>query len=385
MAALYLDNKLFITCIVLVNVGVFFKLLFIHSINVNFYTILSMIDLIMFLMFFVSKWGTDIIKLAMSESEKANNMLIQLGNTIDVVNTSSIALNKDISNCNSNLQLVKEISGGMENSVQEIAEGVAGQTESVTKISEMMNEADGKVSEINMFSRQLANVSSETIQVVLEGSEKINQMDKQMEIINQAVTKSFSTVQELNNNMDEVNDFLSGITQISEQTNLLALNAAIEAARAGESGKGFAVVADEVRKLAEQSSNTVKQINEIISQIKTKTKNVLDEVHNGNTATQAGGEIVNQVNESFGKIQLSFKDINNFISEELSKIENTSTLFSNIRMEAESIASISKQHAAATEELMATSEESNASIESIYNLMSEIKNSSDNLQGIIRL
>jgi methyl-accepting chemotaxis protein len=96
-------------------------------------------------------------------------------------------------------------------------------------------------------------------------------MQKQIDIINDAVTESLSTVQELDKSMDNINHFLSEISQIAGQTNLLALNAAIEASRAGESGKGFAVVADETRRLAEQSSKMVKGINEIIGDIKNRT------------------------------------------------------------------------------------------------------------------
>jgi methyl-accepting chemotaxis protein len=67
--------------------------------------------------------------------------------------------------------------------------------------------------------------------------------------------------------VQNIAELTQGIAAIAAQTNLLALNAAIEAARAGENGRGFAVVADEVRKLAEQSSQTVKEIEEMVGKV----------------------------------------------------------------------------------------------------------------------
>ncbi len=63
----------------------------------------------------------------------------------------------------------------------------------------------------------------------------------------------------------QIADVIKGIESIASQTNLLALNAAIESARAGEAGKGFAVVANEIRDLATKSSETVKDIEGMIS------------------------------------------------------------------------------------------------------------------------
>lgn len=144
------------------------------------------------------------------------------------------------------------------------------------------------------------------------------------------------------------------------------------------------MLAEEVRKLAEQSAYTVRQIYQIINQIKEKTKNVIDEVSRGQIASQDGEKVVEVVNQNFEMIQVSFKDIDRYISDEINKIGNIADLFSSINVEVESIAGISEEQAASTEELLSTLEEQNLNIKNMYGLIQGIKTSSEKLQGIVK-
>lgn len=73
--------------------------------------------------------------------------------------------------------------------------------------------------------------------------------------------QTVKVVQDLLVNIDEFNQRIGTIAQM---TNLLSLNASIEAARAGDAGRGFAIVAQEIRKLANQVSDITGEIDGLV-------------------------------------------------------------------------------------------------------------------------
>lgn len=76
----------------------------------------------------------------------------------------------------------------------------------------------------------------------------------------------------------ETESIVKYIDLVAKNTNMLGLNASIEAARAGSNGKGFAVVASEIQKLAGNSTESAKQIKQIITSIQSMVNEMIQEI-----------------------------------------------------------------------------------------------------------
>lgn len=344
---------------------------------------MGFLGLLVLVLYFVCKRSADLIELSNSNEAEAQRNEAEAQNMVRVISENTVQLHGNIDKCNSDITLLRDISVTMSTRIKEVSQDVANQSDRFAQINTMMNRADTEMMGINVMSAELSKTSEAASQTLTQSEEQFHQMAEQMKIISFAVQESYATVDTLNKSIEQVNGFLTVISDIANETNLLALNARIEAARAGEAGAGFSVVATQIKKLAEQSAGAVKDIHEIVKDIRTKTDAVLTKATDEEAAVKKGDLITRQVLDSFEEVSSAFKTIDCFIEDEIQKIEHVSEVFSQVRDQSQNISAISQRNIEAANELLGANKEQDDSINIIYRAIGAISESSEQLQELI--
>lgn len=319
--------------------------------------------------------------------EMAKEINHMQNNLKELVYQISAASNHIVSHSEELTHSANEVKSGSEQiatTMQELASGSETQANSASKLSARMNALTTDLSLVNESGEEMEHTSEEVIGLSNRGSQLMNHSREQMNSIDDTVKKAVNKVKELDSYSQSITKMVTVIKDVADQTNLLSLNASIEAARAGEYGKGFAVVAEEIRKLAEQSAQSVSEINDLVGRIQGGTLNFVKSLEDGYEEVQKGTVQIKETQETFDEINQSVEEMVQNIQQITSRIANIASNSKEMNNAIQEVAAVSEEASAGIEQTSASSQQISGSMEEVTVSSAQIVQLAEELNEAIR-
>ena len=123
---------------------------------------------------------------------------------------------------------------------------------------------------INNVKEAISSLAEEVGQVAVS----VNEVTEGVQMTSESNAMMHELMGSLLEETERMNKILGVINKLSNSTKILGLNASIEAGRAGAAGKGFSVVAREIERLSNNTTDSAKEIGNMIGGIEGKVNDI---------------------------------------------------------------------------------------------------------------
>lgn len=249
--------------------------------------------------------------------------------------------------------------------IEEIALGGEGQKHSIDDLVGKIRDLMEILEETAIENKKAQEQWSKTNGAFIDTSNILGRLTSNMEVRMKGREGLVENTRSISEKIEEINNIVHLVKDISHQTNLLALNAAIEAARAGEYGQGFSVVAQEVGNLAEMAESATLNISEMVEEFALEIKALLDRLREEIIEEREDAELAKNTQSSFEEAGVYLEAIANVLDTTNMKMNRQLDEIDLIARNLEKVSHVSEDTVTSTQEISATMEEQVSSIDHI--------------------
>ena len=404
--------------VILISTFIFIVIILLMNINMRRFIKRKLIDLIDRVKD-LSEGEHDLtIRIDPGTDDELGRLAIGINSFMDKLNMDILGIKKSVSIIGEVFRIMAKTAEHLASSSEEESSGLEEINSTISNFKLMIEALSGNLRKQDQFIEtttaaieELARGTDTIAENVVKFSDKIKENIQSVDIGKQKVTQSMDENLRLNNSIieisakiknvaavsEDIDEILKVVSNIVEQTNILSMNANIEAAHAGEYGKGFAIVASEVSKLAEDSSISVKKIEELVQSIKKSLVEAVsinrkngEKLEEGKKITAAGTSALDSILNNIVNINNMIMNISTATTEQNNSTGSILNSSSELKDSSHSLVDSMTNGLKSIEQIVESMNsigqitENNAgnSIE-IFDLSGKLKSETDNLTAII--
>ena len=295
---------------------------------------------------------TEGIHVLENSSNDSFSSVMEMGASIEEVSSMSDSLFNSVNESNTAIE-------GLSNSIEQISKNLVTLSNAAEETSGAMNEMSASIVQVRGNAESTAQDAVQMTQVAEEGAQVSRNAREGMGAIKESSALVSQTISLVSDRIEEIDEILRFITDITGKTNLLALNAAIIAAQAGAQGKGFGVVADEINELAQNTKAQTNRIADVIEGLREEVVRASEAVEDSNRKVDEGVSLTEETTKALEGIMDNtmlvshrIEEIAQTTSEQASTSNRVLETTQNLTESVGNIKALSEQQSEAGEKLL---------------------------------
>ncbi len=318
----------------------------------------------------------DIAELTAHMTDRVAGMIgdIQSGSQTLVLSAQTVQSTAD-----TNRQQADELT----RAIREIAAGSMQQAEQTEQAAHLSERLGALMDEVASCVREFAGMSDTLGSVQTQVSREHESMLGQSRDNARRAGELTALSQELGGKTRLAASISGQLNDIVKQTQILSLNASIEASRAGDAGKGFAVVAGEMGRLAQQSKDSIGEIENILASFVDQVERMNGHFEANRIGASEQETQIQDCLETFGEVS----DVSGRIEDLAERLALRTRDMQEMRRETEQhmndIAAATEQTSAMTEQVAASADEQQRAAEELSGIAQRLSALSGDMKASV--